>query len=106
MNLKVYQKKEDEIPWVEQVIEMISGTKPRYKRMGKCVRCGSCCLNENCEHLIFLDNRKAYCKIHKNKNRQEKCKIYPSNPPINFEKCGYFFIDLADNKILRYGNKI
>ena len=103
MNLKLYEKKEKELPWVEQVIQMNTGVKPRYKRMGKCIRCGACCVNEDCEHLVFLDNGKAFCKIHNSKNRPDKCKTFPQLPPIIFKTCGYYFVDLIERKIIKPG---
>jgi len=103
MNLKVYEKKE-KTDQKQEVIDRVSGKLPRYKRMGKCIRCGACCQNEDCEHFTMLPSGKAYCKIHKSKNRPNKCKWFPQVPPIIFKTCGYYFIDLADRKIIKPGD--
>lgn len=79
----------------------IAGGMSRYTRKGKCVQCGACCLHEDCEHLIFFD-QKAFCNIHSDKDRPKKCKIFPADPPIIFETCGYYFIDKVDNRKLGY----
>lgn len=77
---------------------------PRYKRKGKCNNCGACCLHEDCEHLEFLDG-KAICKIHPSiiggELRPPKCPNFPQAPPILFELCGYYFVDLwEDNAVI------
>jgi len=78
--------------------------KPRYERMGKCLRCGICCIGEDCEHLLMNDS-KATCVIHDDPNRPMKCILFPANPPIVFEGCGYYFLDLWENKrIVTKGN--
>lgn len=77
--------------------------KKRYKRMGKCARCGACCLVEDppCPHLSW-DGKKAICKIFGKPERFERCKIFPANPPIPFESCGYYFLDMwENNKIIK-----
>jgi len=84
----------------------IAGGMPRYIRKGKCNQCGACCLNENCEHLIFLENGKAFCNIHNKPEHPLKCRIYPANPPINFNTCGYYFVDKTDNRTIKYGDKL
>lgn len=82
-------------------LEPIQRPFPRYERAGECARCGSCCLGENCEYLLVGDEG-AICAIHDDPSRPEKCKTYPDNPPLVFEKCGYHFRDLwEDGKIVR-----
>lgn len=78
----------------------IVGGMPRYIRKGKCIQCGQCCVNEDCEHFIFVDG-KGFCTTHDN-SRPMKCKLFPQCPPIIFKKCGYYFIDKVDNKKLGY----
>jgi len=68
--------------------------KLRYKRKGKCNRCGECCRNESCEH--FEDGTVAVCKIH-NQKRPMRCKWFPQAPPIIFSGCGYYFLDTWEN---------
>ena len=88
---------------LQKMIAIVNGMS-RFKRKGKCVQCGTCCLNEDCEHLIFFkNNQKAICNIHSDKERPKKCTIYPANPPINFDTCGYYFIDIIDNERLKVG---
>jgi hypothetical protein len=82
-----------------QKMLMIAGGMPRFQRMGKCNQCGQCCLNEDCEHLTFLENGKAFCNSHDNK-RPLKCKLYPEYPPILFKTCGYYFWDIVDKRRL------
>jgi len=73
--------------------------KQRYIRMGECIRCGQCCVNEDCEH--FEMNEPATCLIHK-KERPARCVLFPEMPPILFETCGYYFLDTwEDNKIVK-----
>jgi hypothetical protein len=72
--------------------------KLRYIRKGKCKRCGTCCLDENCEY--FELNKKtgiATCKIFNSSERPLRCKWFPQAPPILIEKCGYYFIDTWEN---------
>jgi len=68
--------------------------KNRYIRKGKCNRCGECCINEDCEHLIW-ESDIAICLIYK--NRFDRCKWFPQAPPILIEKCGYYFLDTWEN---------
>jgi hypothetical protein len=70
--------------------------KPRYERRGQCIRCGFCCQQENCEHLSFDEDGLATCLIHE-EERPLRCSLYPANPPIVHEGCGYWFIDLYEN---------
>jgi hypothetical protein len=71
--------------------------KPRYVRKGQCNRCGKCCLNEDCDHLEWLENGKANCKIFGKKERPLRCGWFPQLPPIIIEGCGYYFIDRWNN---------
>lgn len=78
-------------------------TKPRYKRMGKCNRCGACCLVEDppCPHLAW-EGKKAICKIFSKPERPLRCKLFPEMPPIPFKSCGYYFLDKwENNKIVK-----
>jgi len=79
---------------------------PRYERKGNCNRCGVCCLNENCEHFEFNEEMGiATCKIYGSSNRPLMCLLFPDMPPILFEGCGYYFIDLwEDNREIRPGD--
>ena len=77
----------------------------RYKRKGRCLRCGSCCLCEDpaCEYLSFDDNV-AVCLIYKQADRPLRCKLFPEMPPIpkEFKDCGFYFLDTwEDNKIVK-----
>lgn len=72
---------------------------PRYERQGKCLQCGWCCEQEDCEHF---HDRKKICLIHDDPDRPDKCKLFPEMPPILHDECGYSFIDLwDDNKIVK-----
>jgi len=74
--------------------------KPRYIRQGKCIRCGWCCAQEDCEHLKMEDDF-ATCLIHE-EDRPLRCNLYPANPPIIHPGCGYYFLDTyEDNKIVK-----
>jgi hypothetical protein len=88
---------------VEQIIQIATGKKKRYKRQGSCVRCGVCCINENCQHFKINDNGFATCLIHNSKYRPKKCKFFPQAPPILFKTCGYYFYDIAEDKIIKAG---
>ena len=90
---------------IQKMIAISNGMQ-RYIRKGECLQCGACCLHENCDNFIFLKNDNAFCNIHIDKDRPEKCKIYPANPPLNFKSCGYYFIDKTDNRTIRYGDKL
>jgi len=69
--------------------------RKRYVRRGECKKCGSCCVNEDCEHFDF-----PLCTIH-DKERPDKCGWFPQAPPIIFEKCGYYFLDTwEDNRVV------
>lgn len=86
-----------------QKMVAIAGGMPRYVRKGKCNQCGQCCLNEKCDHLFLKQSDgKYYCRIYNSKDRPRKCKLFPANPPIIFENCGYYFIDKVDNRRLGY----
>ena len=73
----------------------------RYRKYGKCNRCGWCCLggekNEPCEHLEWSNNI-AVCKIYG--YHPKACKSFPDAPPILTNKCGYYFVDKWTNKKL------
>ncbi len=87
---------------IRKAIAMASGM-PRYIRKGKCIQCGACCQNENCEFLKF-DGKKWQCLIHSNSNRPQRCKSFPQVPPIIFKTCGYYFLDKwNNNKIIKPG---
>ena len=74
---------------------------PRYIRKGECLRCGWCCIQENCEYLEW-DGDTAICKIYNDPDRPEKCKLFPEMPPILNPRCGYWFVDRWDNdRVLR-----
>ena len=85
---------------LQEIIDINAGRKPRYVRKGKCLQCGACCSNENCEHLTWK-NGKAVCAIHKDPSRAQKCKEFPANPPIIIETCGYYFYDTIEKKVLK-----
>ena len=83
--------------------DVIIHKRPRYIRKGKCNRCGWCCLQEEppCPHLI-KEGEKYRCSIYNDKNKPMRCNLYPGNPPILHEPCGYYFIDIwEDNKIVK-----
>ncbi|MBU2052392.1 hypothetical protein KKH13_04280 [Patescibacteria group bacterium] len=87
-------------------MKTIDITKPRYKRRGKCNRCGACCLVEDppCPYLK-IKNGKATCLIFNSPDRPERCKWFPEMPPIprQFKKCGYYFEDTwEDNKKVKH----
>ncbi len=88
---------------------MISMVKLRYKRMGKCNRCGACCLAEDppCPHLAweYKNGKKiAVCKLYGKPERPERCKWFPEAPPIMFKTCGYYFVDTwENNRIVKPG---
>ena len=67
----------------------------RYIRKGQCVRCGKCCLNENCEYLEL--GELSTCKIYNNDKRPDKCRTFPQAPPITIDSCGYYFLDTWEN---------
>lgn len=86
---------------LKQALSFVNGRK-RYTRHGKCVRCGQCCINEDCDHLSWLEDGSAFCLIHK-EERPQKCKTVPQLPPIIFKTCGYSFRDLTNNRIIKPG---
>jgi len=72
--------------------------KKRYARKGDCIRCGMCCINENCEHFVMGKKTEiATCEIYESPNRPLRCKLFPEMPPILFESCGYYFLDAWEN---------
>lgn len=71
--------------------------KKRYKRYGKCNQCGDCCENENCEY--FTKDRK--CAIFGYLDRPLKCTLFPEYPQHPFKKCGYYFLDVYEDKIIK-----
>ena len=80
--------------------KIVNLKNPRYIRKGKCNRCGWCCQQENCKHLLIEDGI-ATCLIHKSE-RPLRCSLYPANPPIVHEECGYYFLDTwNNNKIVK-----
>ena len=82
------------------MVEVLS-TGLRYIRLGKCNRCGFCCLggdkNEPCEYLEW-NREMAICTIYG--NHPPACKSFPDAPPILTDKCGYYFIDTWTGKQL------
>lgn len=68
----------------------------RYTREGKCIRCGWCCLHEDCDYLE-IDGELATCLIFGDPVRPNKCVWFPQAPPILNEKCGFYFLDTWDN---------
>lgn len=86
---------------VEKIIAIASGRESRYIRKGGCLRCGQCCSGEDCKNFKY-DGNCATCKIHDDIKREEKCRIFPANPPIVFKNCGYYFIDKITGKKLGY----
>ena len=86
----------------ERVIEYLSGKKQRYERRGQCVRCGVCCLKEECEHFVDAhDGQSATCKIFGKPERPSKCTDFPYAPPIMVESCGYYYYDHLEERVLK-----
>jgi len=83
-----------------RIIDIAEGKEQRYLRKGQCNRCGKCCIEENCECFEIVDGI-GICKIYDKPNRSEKCKLFPANPPIIFEECGYYFVDKIDGRVLK-----
>jgi hypothetical protein len=75
---------------------MFKKTKIRYERRGECIRCGKCCLNEDCDYYTH-DGEKATCLIFGKDERPMRCIWHPQLPPIIIEGCGYYFIDTWNN---------
>jgi len=78
--------------------------KLRYERKGECNRCGWCCLQEDplCPYLKKENDGIYTCIVYDEKEKYVRCGMYPSNPPIVHEECGYYFIDTwDDNKIVK-----
>ena len=74
----------------------------RYKREGKCNRCGYCCLTEKCDYFDMDDGGLATCRIYGDKLRPDKCGSFPQAPPILNERCGYYFLDTWEgNRIVK-----
>ena len=91
-------------------------TEQKWKRIGKCKRCGKCCSlvtlgetghpifdlireqilkeqpNHKCPHLQMLRDGTTRCKIYK--NRPPFCKAFPADPEdiINIPDCGFSFV--------------
>lgn len=83
---------------------ILDKTALRYKRKGKCNRCGWCCEYRVCEYLRYEDEI-AVCTIYG--NHPGECKRFPQAPPILNEKCGYYFLDTwENNKIVKYGKDL
>lgn len=72
------------------------------KRVGKCNRCGICCLG--CPYIILINPTGkrliGVCSIYGKKEREEKgCDKYPQYPDRLLGKfCGYRFIDTETGK--------
>lgn len=86
---------------IDKIISIVHGKEPRYTRKGECIRCGTCCKLEECEH--FEEESEARCAIHDEADFPERCKLYPSLPPIIFKTCGFSFVDLVDGTELETG---
>ena len=82
---------------------LIDITKPRYELRGECSRCGECCINENCDYLE-MKNEIAICLIYK--DRFERCRLFPANPPIMFKNCSYYFWDKWEKKAVKTGKDL
>lgn len=74
---------------------------PRYEARGECRRCGACCKVEDdgkpCKHLSFEDGR-AVCSIYD--SRFDRCRNFPSAPPVMIDTCGYRFYDTWEDREL------
>ena len=79
--------------------------KPRYKRQGKCNRCGWCCEYHGCPDISYDENYKAICTIYN--KRPKRCIVFPEAPPILYEGCGFYFLDTwENNKKVKYGRDL
>jgi len=84
--------------------DLIIHKSPRYIRKGKCKRCGWCCLREDPPYSYLKKEDDTYtCTVFDDKDERDvRCGLYPGNPPIVYELCGYYFIDTwEDNKIVK-----
>jgi hypothetical protein len=86
---------------LEELISMVNGKEPRYERRGQCIRCGACCIEEDCEYLQW-ENGFATCSVFDKPERRPYCKDWPELPPIVYKTCGYSFYDKIENKELHY----
>jgi len=77
------------------IMNIVSGKESRYERRGQCDQCGICCRQESCKYF----NGKT-CDIFGSPDRPLKCKLFPANPPILFDTCGYYFVDKLDDRML------
>ena len=90
-------------PDVDEIVKMVAGETPRYERVGECVRCGVCCLNEDCGHFEdATDDTLARCRIFGDPARSGKCVDFPYAPPIACQTCGFRFTDRVDGRVLGY----
>ena len=64
----------------------------KYLRFGECKRCGFCCGQKRCPDFAWVDGV-AVCKVYGNGDMPVACKLYPENPPILTDSCGYRFVD-------------
>jgi hypothetical protein len=72
---------------------------PRFIRTGECNRCGACCTD--CKDAD-RSSEMVVCTIYE--DRPRCCKEFPEMPPIQFNTCGYRFIDRWDNnRVLEVG---
>jgi len=88
---------------VQRIIDFVSGKKQRYERRGECIRCGVCCREEECKHFVdAVDGEYATCLIFGSLERPSKCTDFPYAPPIVCKICGYYYMDLLEDKELGY----
>jgi len=69
----------------------------RYTRFGECRRCGACCIEDGCDHLVVA-NGGATCAVYD--TRPEYCRVWPAAPPILFRTCGFRFRDVWEGRDL------
>jgi len=65
------------------------------RRAGTCKRCGKCCQQSNCQHLIYetVDDQVAYrCDIYS--RRPLACALWPMPEDEQPDGCGFFYEDI------------
>lgn len=61
----------------------------------------------DCDHLTYDEkNGDAVCRIHGLGKREQWERDWPEAPPILHKKCGYYFWDRWDKKIVKYGQDL